>query len=43
MRPLRGRDVSRFYSVARGLSAPGPLTYFSRPRKVGKSGLKPTV
>ena len=32
-----------FYSIARGLSAPGPLTYFSRPRKVGKSGPEPMV
>ncbi len=35
-----GRPGARFYSMARGLLAPGPRAYFCPPAKVGKNGLR---
>ena len=38
-----GAASARFSSIARGLSAPGPLTYFCRAAKVGKNAPEPMV
>ena len=37
------RQGGSFFSKARGLSAPGPLTYFCHAAKVGKNAPKPMV
>ena len=39
----KARTRLGFSLIARGLSAPGPLTYFCRAAKVGKNALKPAV
>ncbi len=39
--PRGSSNWNYFYSIARGLSAPGPWTCFCRAAKVGKNALKP--